>query len=85
MGGGGRGKQVVLSSMWKWLIFDQNDWASATLSPVLLGFRLFLVIACTIDVILPKMERFFQIWSMLAGYEELAGDLSQSEAEKYFK
>ena len=61
MGGGGGGKQSVLWSMWKWLIFDQNDLASATLSPGLLGFRLFLVIAGTIDVILPKMERFFQI------------------------
>ena len=27
--GGGRGKQGVLWSMWKWWIFNQNDWASA--------------------------------------------------------
>ena len=37
------------------------------------GLVLFLVIARIIDVILPKMENIFQIWSMLAGYEELAG------------
>ena len=31
------------------------------------------MIARIIDVILPKMENIFEIWSMLAGYEELAG------------
>ena len=32
----------------------------------------FLVIACTIDIISPDIANVFQIWSTLAGSDELA-------------
>ena len=69
-GGGGRGKQGVLWSMWKWWIFNQNDWASAE--------KVGTEKPC-------GSSNVFQNWSMWAGYEELAGHLNQSETEKYFK
>ena len=42
---------------------------------------LFLLICCTIDVILPNIANFFQILLMRAGYEQLTWGLSQSEIE----
>ena len=44
---------------------------------------LFLLISCTIDVISLFIANVFQIWSTLAGYEELAGVTEpQTETEK---
>ena len=44
---------------------------------------LFLLISCTIDVISLFIVNVFQIWSALAGYEELAGVTEQQrETEK---
>ena len=37
-----------------------------------LGAITFLVTSCIIDVILLDIANFFQIWSTLAGFEELA-------------
>ena len=44
---------------------------------------LFLLITCTIDVSSLFIANVFQIWSTLAGYEELAGVTEQQrETEK---
>ena len=44
---------------------------------------LFLLISCTIDIISLFIAKVFQIWSLLAGYEELAGVTEpQTETEK---
>ena len=44
---------------------------------------LFLLISCTINVISLFIANVFQIWSTLAGYEELAGVTEpQTETEK---
>ena len=44
---------------------------------------LFLLISCTIDVSSLFIANVFQIWSTLAGYEELAGVTEpQTETEK---
>ena len=41
----------------------------------------FLLLSWTIDVILSDIAN--TIWSMLAGYEEMARNFSQSETKKY--
>ena len=55
-------------------IIYQNNWANATLFPRASRLRnFFLAIACTADVILPEIARVSQMWSKLAGHEELSG------------
>ena len=34
-----------------------------------------MAISCIIDVVLPDIANAFQIWSLLTGYEELAGEV----------
>ena len=46
---------------------------------------LFLVISCIIDDMLPDIAYVFQIWSTLAGFEELAGGLEQIRNGEYFE
>ena len=43
---------------------------------------LFLLLSCTIDVILSDIAHIFQIWSMLAGYEEFSGEFEPSRNEE---
>ena len=45
----------------------------------------YVLISCTIDVNLLDFTNVFQILLTLAGYEELTGDLSQSEIEECFE
>ena len=51
------------------LIFNSHSWNNCKL----------------LNVILPNIANVFQVWRTLAGYEESARDLSQSEAEKYLE
>lgn len=46
---------------------------------------LFLVIPCIIDDMLPDIAYVFQIWSTLAGFEELAGGFEQIRNGEYFE
>lgn len=45
----------------------------------------FLSISVQLTSIALISSNFCQIWSTVAGYEELIGDLCQSETEKYFE
>ena len=66
-------EQNVFSSTTKTRTIKRNNISRASRLP-----SLFLLLSCTIDVILSDIAHIFQIWSMLAGYEEFSGEFEPS-------
>lgn len=68
---------------------SQSVWNFPTFSPALpkqAGFNaLFWRLSCSTDVILLAPTSICQIWSRLAGYEPLVGDLNKSKTAKHFE